>query len=163
MPHTYAISEKACWPWLGCHGDWGTRLNGSVCGCIWDDCRVRSTAQAIQPSSSHGVFLSNHLCQQTSQSVSTAAADAWGAVTEYKWRLNNEVGWCCLTRWLLKSGYNFRRICLHRLCSFFTQIWFGFKSWSLGLRCFHFAKDEIWYFFSDIVVNIQSITFLFLS
>ncbi len=55
MPHAYAISENACWPWLGCHGNRGTRLDGSVCGCVWDDCGVRSTAQAIQPSSSRGV------------------------------------------------------------------------------------------------------------
>ncbi len=106
---------------------------------------------------------SRHLhmvCQQTSRSVLTAAADAWGAATEYKWRLNNEIGWCCLIRWLLESGYNFRRICLHRLCSFFTQIWFGFKSWSLGALIVQMMKSDI---FNPILLWISNQSHFFLS
>lgn len=120
-----ALFRAACVCWCHMHIqtlrklvdlDWDAmeteELNGSVCRCVWDDRGVRSTAQGIQPSSSHGVFSSNHLCQQTSQSPLTAAADARGAAMEYKWRLYNEAGWWCLTCWPFKSGYKFWWICL---------------------------------------------------
>lgn len=139
-------------------------LNGSVCRCIWGNCGVRSTAQGILPSSSHGVFSSNHLCQQTSQSPLTAAADAWGAALEYKWRLNNEVGWCCLRfrGWPVDSWSLFI-ISDEHLIIIGTQIWFQITIFWTDCLHFHFATNEMWFFYLDSVSNTRLITVLFLS